>query len=166
MYSVGEYVVHPGQGVCKVEDIVQSPQEVYQLLPIGQRNPMRISLPVTMEDKLRPVLSHDEALEIIEQYPTMSVDGFVGRSNALEEEHFKEEIRYGTCRDSVRIVKTFRQRIAQTRARNKKPPVVYERILKQASQRSLDELAVALEMSTDDVRMLFERFDNEESSQN
>lgn len=161
MYNVGEYIVHPGQGVCKVEGVMQEPREVYQLLPIGQRHPVRISYPVAMEKNLRPVLSHDEAMEIIEQYPTMSVDGFVGRSNALEEEHFKQEIRHGSCRDSVRIVKTFRMRIAQTRARNKKPPVVYERILKQASQRSLEELSVALEMPVDDVRMLFERYDND-----
>ena len=156
MFSVGEYIVHPGQGVCVVEGIQSEPMAVYQLLPIGQRHPMRISFPIASADKLRPILSRAEAEQIIEQYPTMQLDDFVGRSNALEEEHFKKEIRNGTCRDTVRIAKTFRHRIAQTRARNKKPPVVYERILKQASQRSLSELAVALEMSEDDVRMLFE----------
>ena len=157
MYAVGEYIVHPGQGVCRVEGVVQEPFAVYQLLPIGQRNPMRISFPLANADKLRPVLSRDEAIEIIDQYPSMQLDPFTGRSNALEEEHFKQKIRTGSCRDSVRIVKTFRQRIADTRARNKRPPVVYERILKQASQRSLEELAVALEMTPDDVMVLFEK---------
>lgn len=157
MYSVGEFIVHPGQGVCKVEGVVQEPIAVYQLLPIGQRHPMRISFPLTSADKLRPVLSRDEAIEIIDQYPSMQIDTFTGRSNALEEEHFKRKIRTGTCRDSVRIVKTFRTRIAETRARNKKPPVVYERILKQARQRSLEELAVALDLTPDDVRLLFEQ---------
>ena len=166
MFSVGEYIVHPGQGVCKVEAIKTEPMEVYQLLPIGQRNPMRISFPIASAAKLRPVLSREEAAEIIEQYPSMQLDGFVGRSNALEEEHFKQEIRTGSCMDTVRIAKTFRHRIAQTRARNKKPPVVYERILKQASQRSLEELSVALEMSMDDVRMLFERQAGEEELAN
>ena len=164
MYSIGEYIVHPGQGVCRVEGVVDGPMAVYQLLPIGQRHPMRISFPVQSADKLRPVLSHDEAMELIEQYPTMQLDDYRDRSNALEEEHFKREIRQGTCADTMRIVKTFRARIAETRARNKKPPVVYERILKQASQRSLEELSVALEMSVDDVRMLFEqRFDESEN---
>lgn len=157
MYSVGEFIVHPGQGVCKVEGIVDEPMAVYQLMPIGQRHPMRISFPFASADKLRPVLSRDEAMQIIDQYPSMKVDEYVGRSNAMEEEHFRNKIRRGTCRDSVRIVKTFQKRIADTRARNKKPPVVYERILKQASQRSLEELAVALEMTPEDVRMLFEQ---------
>ena len=106
----------------------------------------------------------DEAEELIEEYPSMQVDTYTDRSNALEEEHFKQEIRTGTCRDSMRIVKTFRLRIAETRARNKKPPVAYERILKQASQRSLEELSVALEMPIDEVRELFERrFDETEN---
>ncbi|MGN0287679.1 MAG: CarD family transcriptional regulator [Atopobiaceae bacterium] len=156
MYEVGDYIVHPGQGVCKVEGIKDGPHAVYELLPIGERHPMRISYPVSSEDKLRPILSASEAKEIIDQYPSMDVEEFSERSNALQEEHFKNEIKRGTCRDSVRIVKTFRQRIAQTRAQNKKPPVVYERILKQASKRSLDELSVALDMTPDDVLGLFE----------
>lgn len=156
MYEVGEYIVHPGQGVCKVEGVKQGDHPVYELMPVGERHPMRISFPVASEDKLRPVLSASEAKEIISQYPSMDVEEFTERSNALEEEHFRNEIKRGTCRDSVRIVKTFRQRIAQTRARNKKPPVVYERILKQASKRSLDELSVALDLTPDDVKSLFE----------
>lgn len=162
MYNIGQYIVHPGQGVCRVEGVVEEPTAVYQLMPVGQRNPMRIIFPVASEDKLRPVLSHDEAMELIDQYATLQVDEYTDRSSALEEDHFKREIRQGTCRDTMRIVKTFRTRIAETRARNKKPPVVYERILKQASKRSLEELSVALGMSTDDVRMLFEqRYDDD-----
>lgn len=162
MYNVGQFVVHPGQGVCEVEAIVEEPIAVYQLLPIGQRHPMRISYPVASAAKLRPVLSREEAEELIDSYPDMEPDPYRERSGALEEEHFKREIRNGTCADSMRIVKTFRLRIAETRARNKKPPVVYERILKQASQRSLEELSCALDLPVEDVKMLFEkRFDDE-----
>ena len=164
MYKVGQYVVHPGQGVCKVEAIAEGPTAVYELMPIGQRQPMKISFPVASEAKLRPVLSREEAQELIDQYPTIPVEDFRDRSNALEEEHFKNEIRRGTCRDTVRIVKTFRARIAQTKANNKKPPAAYERILKQASERSLSELAVALDTTPEDVMVLFQN--SVEASQN
>ena len=166
MYQVGEYIVHPGQGVCKVDEIVDQPQETYMLLPVGARHPMRISFPVASEDRLRPVLTKAEAEELIGEYPQMDVDGFTERSAALEEEHFKNQIRRGTCRDSVRVVKTFRKRIAEVRARNKKPPVAYERILKQASERSLAELAIALDVTPDDVRLLFESQGEEDFSLN
>ncbi len=156
MYKVGEFVVHPGQGVCKVNGVTEGTMPSYMLMPVGQRNPMVISFPVASESRLRPVLTRDEATEIIAEYPTMDVEHYKDRSIALEEEHFKKEIRNGTCQDSVRIVKTFRKRIADVKARNKKPPVVFERILKQASERSLCEMSVALNMSSDDVIALFE----------
>ncbi len=164
MYEIGEYIVHPGQGVCKVAAIVEEPMAMYELTPIGERHSMKISFPMASAGRLRRVLTRDEAEELIAQYPTMQPDSYTGRSNALEEEHFKREIRQGTCEDTMRIVKTFRLRIEQTRARNKKPPVVYERIFKQASQRSLDELSVALGMSVEDVRALFERQGNEDEN--
>ncbi|MGI6230043.1 MAG: CarD family transcriptional regulator [Tractidigestivibacter sp.] len=156
MYQVGEYVVHPGQGVCRVEDVTSGPTATYQLMPIGERHPMRISFPVASENRLRPVLSADEARAIIDEYPTMEIEECPERSANLEEEHFKREIRNGSCQDLVRIVKTFRVRIAEVKARNKKPPVVYDRILKQASARSLQELAVALDSTPEDVKALFE----------
>ena len=154
MYAVGDYIVHPGQGVCRIEEITAEPAASYQLLPITQRHSMRISFPVASEARLRPVLSRDEAARIIELYPSIEVDDYSAKSSSLEEEHFKAQIREGTCLTSVRIAKTLRHRIAEVRSRNKKPPVAYERVLKQAVERALSELAIALGTTVDDVRAL------------
>ena len=166
MYGIGEYLVHPGQGVCRVEEVTEGPQAVYRLLPVGKRHPVHISFPVANEGRLRPVLTRDEAERIIEDYPTIEVERFQARNNALEEEHYRTEMRQGSCRDSVRIVKTFRARIAELSARNKKPPVAYERILKEARERSCSELAVALGCTPDDVALLFQRSMGEAPEQN
>ena len=159
MYEVGEFIVHPGQGVCRVDEVVDEPQQTYMLMPLMGRHPIRISFPVSGEDRLRPVVSRDEAQSLIEGYDSLGIVEYEGRSGALEEEFFRGEIRRGTCRDSIRIVKTFRARIAEVRSRNKKPPMAFERILKQASERSLAELSVALEMSVEDVVALFQQHD-------
>ncbi len=156
MYAIGEYLVHPGQGVCRVEDVTEGAQAVYQLLPVGKRHPVHISFPVANEARLRPVLTRDEAQRIIDEYPTIQVEEFSARNNSLEEEHYKNEMRQGSCRDSVRIVKTFRARIADLSSRNKKPPVAYERILKEARERSCSELAIALGITPEDVVVLFQ----------
>lgn len=166
MFEVGAYIVHPGQGVCRVEDVSEGPNATYKLLPMGQRHPMHISYPVASEGRLRRVLSAQEARQVIDDYAAMDVDTFTERNNYLEEEHFKQEIRNGSCRDSVRIVKTFRARIADAEARNKKPPVSYERILKQARERSLGELACALGCTPEDIVALFEGVSESEASQN
>ena len=151
MYSVGDYIVHPGQGVCLVDEISSEPSECYLLLPIGQRHPMRISFPVASEGRLRPVIGRRQAEQIIGEYTELPLEELSSRSNALEEERFKTELRRGSCRDAVRIAKTFRTRIEQVKASNKRPPVAYERIFKQASERSLQELAVAMGVSEDDA---------------
>lgn len=166
MYAIGDYIVHPGQGVCMVKDVVEDPTACYQLLPLGQRHPVTISFPVASEARLRPVLSADEARSIIFDYPLMEIDTFEARNNALEEEHFKNKIKNGSCRDSVCVAKTFHARIADLSARNKKPPVVYGRILKQARERSLAELAVALDCTPEDVVALFQTREDEVASQN
>lgn len=166
MYSVGDYLVHPGQGVCQVKDVTDGPQAVYQLLPIGKRHPIHISFPVANERRLRPVLSRAEAEQIIEDYPTIEVESFQARNNSLEEEHYRNEMRQGSCRDSVRIVKTFRIRIAELAARNKRPPVAYERILKEARERSSVELAIALDSTPEDVALLLQSRLDEVAEQN
>ena len=154
MYAIGEYLVHPGQGVCRVEGVTDGPQAVYQLLPVGKRHPVHISFPIANEGRLRPVLSRSEAEKIIELYPSIEVESYVARNNSLEEEHYKTEMREGTCQDCVRIVKTFKVRMSELAARNKRPPVAYERILKEARERSTSELAVALGCTPEDVTML------------
>ena len=155
MFEVGAYIVHPGQGVCRVEGVGEGPDATYKLLPLGQRHPVHISYPVASEGRLRRVLSAQEARQIIDDYASMDVDTFTERNNYLEEEHFKQEIRNGSCRDSVRIVKTFRARIAAAQARNKKP-----------RERSLGELSCALECTQEDVVALFEGVTEEQASQN
>ena len=156
MFDVGSYVVHPGQGVCLVEDAGQAVKDAYKLMPIGQRHPVTITFPIQEDDRLRPIISHDEALSLIDAYPQIEVDTYSDRSIALEEEHFKCVIRTASCREMIRIVKTFRVRITEVKARNKKPPVAYERILKTATTRSLLELSVALGATPDAVCELFE----------
>ena len=156
LFEVGEFIVHPGQGVCEVAEIVEAPSPTYKLMPVGQRHPMLISFPVSGEARLRRVLPAAEARALIEDYADMPVDDYTDRSVALEEEHFTKVIKNGTCRESVRVVKTFRQRIAEVRTRHKKPPVVYERILKEAQTRAPSELACAREVDKDAVVAFFE----------
>ncbi len=159
MYEVGEFIVHPGQGVCRIDEVVDTPQQTYLLMPVGVRHPIRISFPVSGEDRLRPVVSPQEAQELINDYADLGIIEYQGRGGALEEEFFRTEIRNGTCRDTVAVVKTFRERIAEVRSRNKKPPVAYERILKQARDRSLSELSIALDLPVEDVIALFQEQD-------
>lgn len=156
MYAVGEYLVHPGQGVCIVDDITGSGDKFYQLIPVGVRNPMRISFPVSGEDRLRPVLSREAAERLIERYGELEIDTQSTGSPASEEERFRDELRRGSCEDAVCIIKTIRARIVAAQASKRKAPVAFERVLKVATQRAYTELSVALDCTIDEVSERFE----------
>ena len=53
MRAVGEFCVHPGQGVCLVENVVSEPTPAYVLSPIGQKHPVQIVFPLDQEFRLR-----------------------------------------------------------------------------------------------------------------
>lgn len=156
MYAAGEHLVHPGQGVCIVDDITGEEEKFYQLIPVGVRNPMRISFPVSGEDRLRPVLSRDEAEALFSRYAELPIDETTTGSPAAEEERFRDELRRGTCEDAICIIKTVRGRIASAQASKRKAPVAFERVLKLATQRAYIEMSIALDCSVDDVAARFD----------
>lgn len=159
MFNIGEFIVHPGQGVCRVEAIEEGDMPAYKLMPVNGRNPMMIVYPIASEGNLRPVLSAEEANHLIDGYPSMDLDQFHDRSAVLEEKHFKQVIRHGSCEDVIRIAKTFQERIKAVEANHKKPPVIYERIFKEAKERSMEELSVALDQSEEELTARFETVD-------
>lgn len=159
-YTKGDYVVHPGQGVCEVDGIVEhawngvSRQE-YELYPaVGTR--MRICFPVSNEAQLRPVVAHHEALALVAEMPTMANDGFSDSKGWAVEEHFRDGLRRGDCREALRIAKTMHDRMEEERSYGKKPKACYERIFKEARQRALVELGIALGASCDEVDSMIE----------
>ena len=155
MRAVGEFCVHPGQGACFIEDMVLEPVRSYVLSPIGQKHPIQIVFPLEQEYRLRDVISQQEALQLVDSYPTIELDTFHVNNASLEESHFRAAIREGLCKDSMSIAKTFRARIEQARTLNKKPPVSHERIFKMATHRYLYELITALGWTVDDIRTVF-----------
>lgn len=87
MYAVGDYVVHPGQGVCQVSAVAQGSDGWYTLVPISSKHPIQITFPRTQEGRLRTVMSFDEAEELIDKYPLISLDTFHVHNSSLEESH-------------------------------------------------------------------------------
>ena len=133
------------------------PRRSIGCLPVGKRHPVHISFPIANEARLRPVLTRDEAQSIIDGYPALEVEEYQRAQQLARGGALPHRDAPGVVPDSVRIVKTFRIRIADISSRNKKPPVAYERILKEARERSAAELAVALGITPEDVAMLFEQ---------
>ncbi len=162
-FCTGDYVVHPGQGVCEVGGVVEHEfngalRLEYELYPqVGAR--MRICFPVEREEHLRPLVKKHEALGLISSMPSMANDAFSDPKSWAVEEHFRDGLRHGDCRDALCIAKTMHDRMERERARGKRPKSCYERIFKEACERALVELGVVLGTTQDEVgRMIEARF--------
>ena len=122
MFAIGERVMHPGQGLCTVVGFEDSPFPVLVLEAGDGRSTTKLLYPQAQADKLHPPVSREDALAVIEGYDDLTCDDFTDRNSGLEEKHFKALLKNGVP-DSVRVVKTMRQRIAAAEAEGKKPSV-------------------------------------------
>ena len=109
MFKVGEYVVYGNTGVCKVEDIttmdmVGTEKEYYVLVPVYNKNG-RAFLPVdNTKVVIRPVLTKDEALKLIDTIP--QIEEIPPVNDKGREERYKELAKACDCRSWVTIIKT------------------------------------------------------------
>lgn len=156
MFEIGEHVIHPGQGVCTVTGFDDNGPAPMIVLESKQGHAKtRMLYPVAQSDRLHPTVTREEAQRIIDHYSEMECDTFTERNSSLEESHFKQLLKQGAPA-TVRVAKTMRHRIAEAERRDKKPSSYYMRVLKEAHRRSVEELAVALEVTEDEIEQLLE----------
>lgn len=156
MFSVGDHVIHPGQGLCTVIGFQDEPTPALVLQAGSGHGITRLLYPVAAAEKnLRPPVSRETALDVIGHFASMTCDDYTDRNSGLEEAHFKAMVKRGVP-DSVRVTKTMHERISQAEQEHRKPSTYYARVLKEARRRSLEELACALGVDEDEVVRLFE----------
>lgn len=153
MFSIGEHIIHPGQGICTVMGYEESPTPMLILEAASGRARTRLMYPVAQSDRLHYAISREAALSLIEHYDELECDPFTERNASLEEAHFKGLIKHGAP-DTVRVAKTMRARIEDAERHAKKPSSYYSRVLKEARRRSLAELSCVLEVSEDEIEQM------------
>lgn len=150
MFSIGEHVIHPGQGVCTVMDYEDTPSPMIVLEAKSGHAKTRLLYPVAQADRLHAIISREEAEALIADYGDLECDPFTERNSSLEESYFKGQIKLGAP-ETLRVAKTMRRRINDAEAHAKKPSSYYLRVLKEARRRSVEEIAVALDVSEEDA---------------
>lgn len=155
MFEIGQHVIHPGQGVCTVVGFANDgPAPMILLSAHSGRAETHLSYPVSQQDRLHEAISREDAEKLLATYADLDVDTFTERNSALEETHFKQQLKLGAP-ETVRVAKTMRRRIAEAQARGKKPNSYYNRVLKEARRRSIEEFAVALEAEEAEIEARF-----------
>lgn len=154
MFEIGGHVIHPGQGVCTVTGFDNDGAAPMIILECKQGHAKtRMRYPVSQSNRLHAAVTREQAQDVIDHYDAIECDPFTERNSSLEESHFKQLIKQGVP-ETVRVAKTMRHRIREAERHDKKPSSYYTRVLKEAHRRSVEELAVALECSEEQVEEL------------
>jgi Transcriptional regulators, similar to M. xanthus CarD len=163
MYSVGELIVHSGAGVCRVEEIttldlpgVNKDRLYYILAPLYQDG--TVSVPVESKKIFtRPVISRQEAENLIDQIPTIQAEAYYNQNLTQLERHYRESFENHDCSDLIQLTMSIYAKKQERIEKNLKFGAIDKRFMDRAEDLLYGELAVALGIARDDVHTYIER---------
>lgn len=86
MFSIGQHVIHPGQGVCTVVGFREDTPQPMLLLETKQGHAQTILMyPVAQADRLHAAISQQDAEHLLSHYDELECDTFTERNSSLEE---------------------------------------------------------------------------------
>ncbi len=149
MLHPGDKVVYANYGVCIVSanDALMSmggkEMTYYVLLPTRERGG-KVYVPLDKEEMLRPIISADEAAELVSAMGSIEIDTFHDSNSRTVEDHFKKMLRKNDCSLAIQVAKTMRARIREQEAKKHLPSSMYTRLLDQAEHQVRSEISAAL----------------------
>ena len=162
MYQAGDLILYGGTGVCKVQQVVskrmrltEPEQQYYVLEPLYQAG--TIMTPVG-NDKvfMRPVISREEALELIDSIPQIEAVPYHNQNLQQLENHYRTQMQSHDCRTLLQLtMSAYRKKEERERARQKFG-AVDRRYLERAENLLFGELAVALGITRESVQPFIE----------
>ncbi len=156
MFETGEMIVYGGEGVCVVEDIgspnvsgVNKDRLYYTLSPLYRSG--RVFAPVDTPVFMRPVISRDEAIDLIRTMPEVTGELYENSNLRFLTEHYQRTIQSYSCAGLVKLIKDVYLKRQHVTSQGKKLGQIDERYMKRAEDMLYGELAVALSMDRSEV---------------
>ena len=156
MFHVGDYIVYGSVGVCRVDHIgtmsitgISKNKLYYTLIPIYTKGSKLFTPTDNEKVKMRPVITNDEALELIDQIA--EIDIYVENEDKKREEIFKESLKRCDCRENIKVIKTLYERKQTVLGTGKKVSAVDKKYLQLAEDSLYGEFAISLGIEKDEV---------------
>ena len=161
MYQIGDLVVYGSIGVCRVDGFSHpdggGSKLFYCLSPLYQ--PGVIHTPVESEKvPLRSVMTAAAAEALLSQLTTIRVEIYKERTIQQLAQKYQSVLQTGDPLQLLSLSLSVQQKRIQAEAQNRRLGMVDERYGRQAERLLFGELAVALDMSIDDIpHLIFSR---------
>lgn len=156
MYDIGALIVYGGEGVCRVEEIgvpkltgVNKNRQYYTLKPLYREG--TIYAPVDAKVFMRPVITKDEALKLIDRIPSIEPEIYENSNLRFLNEHYQTQLQNYSCEGLLKLIRSTQAKRELMISRGKKLGLVDERYMKRAEDMLHGEFAVALDIERGEV---------------
>ena len=156
MYQAGDLIIYSSEGACRVESVgpidlsgADRDKLYYTIQPLYREG--KIFVPVDTGVFMRPVITRQEAQDLIRRIPDIEGEVYENRNLRMLNEHYQALLQTHDCEDMLQLIKAVYLKQKGNEAAGKKPGLVDERYMKRAEDILYGELAVALDIPKDGV---------------
>ncbi len=155
MFEVDDLIVYGGTGVCKVEAISEmdfGPKDklYYVLQPLYQNG--TIYAPTDNEKVyMRPIMSPEQADELIDQMPYVKSEVFKSSSIQQLSKHYQSVLDTHDSIELIRMTKSIHKKKEDAIKQNRHLGQIDKKFMKRAETLLFGEIAAALEIPLEDV---------------
>lgn len=157
MFQIGDYVICSNKGVCEVENITvlnisgaDKEKEYYILKPLySAGSTVYVPVDSQKDHTMRKVLERTEAERLIGTIPEIPL--LVITNDKMNEQMYKDCMKSNDCQELVKLIKTIHQRKQKRIQAGRKITAVDAKYFHLAEENLYGELAVALDLSREEV---------------
>ncbi len=163
MFKVGELILYGNIGVCRVEAIgqPQSPsftntnKDYYTLAPVFGSG--IIYAPLDSPVYMRPIISKEEALDLIHRIPNIQAEPFVTRDQRQLNEHYRSFFENHNCEDLVQLIRSIYAKEQNLTNAKKKVGSTDQQYMRRATDMFHGEMAAALGIPFEEIESFIEK---------
>ncbi len=157
MFQIGELILYGNTGVCRVEAIGQ-PQsaafaamkkDYYTLAPVFGSGV--IYAPMDSPVFMRPIISKEQALELIHKIPEIQAKPYSTRDQRQLSEHYRGFFESHNCEDLLQLIRSIYVKEQNLSQNKKKVGSTDQQYMRRAMDLLHGELAAALEIPMEEV---------------
>lgn len=163
MFKKGTFIIYGTAGVCQVIDIgrvsgvpVSHPEKDYYTLT-KLRSGGTIYIPVDTTEFMRPVMTRDEANDLIARIPDIEERVCESRDQKSLNDYYWASLQSHSCEELIRLVKSVTRKNLLLGQRGKKPGRTDTEYKKRAESLLQEEFSVALEIPYAEVPKYIEQ---------
>ena len=162
MFEIGDLIMYGARGVCRVKEITEldwdaacKGREYYVLEPLFNSN--MIYVPVDNQKVyMRPVMSKQEVLDLIDSMPDVEYESFKARSIQQLSRYYQSAIDSHDSSELIKLTKFIHMKKVAADENNKQLGQIDVRYMTHAENLLFGEIAAVLDIPREDVESFIE----------